>query len=212
MTDPKTVLTRRGFLLFAGVAAASTLLPTAPSWAATQGTKLPPPPRPAPRSATSAAGPAVGTRAAGTRSLRIQVVNTGERWEGVYWRDGAYVPEATRRLDALLRDFRAGKVAQMDPKLYDQLWELHQRLGSSEPWKVISAYRSPQTNAAARRTHRGVARNSFHIQAKALDVDLTDRSVRAIRQAAIGLQAGGVGQYPRSDFVHIDTGPVRSWG
>jgi uncharacterized protein YcbK (DUF882 family) len=212
MTDPKTVPTRRGFLLFAGVAAASTLLPTAPSWAATQGTKLPPPPRPAPRPAISAAGPAVGTRAAGTRSLRIQVVNTGERWEGVYWRDGAYVPEATRRLDALLRDFRAGKVAQMDPKLYDQLWELHTRLGSSEPWRVISAYRSPQTNAAARRTHRGVARNSFHIQAKALDVDLTDRSVRAIREAAIGLQAGGVGQYPRSDFVHIDTGPVRSWG
>jgi len=173
MTDPKTVPTRRGFLLFAGVAAASTLLPTAPSWAATQGTKLPPPPRPAPRPATSAAGPAVGTRAAGTRSLRIQVVNTGERWQGVYW---------------------------------------HTRLGSSEPWRVISAYRSPQTNAAVRRSHGGVARNSFHIQAKALDVDLTDRSVRAIRQAAIGLQAGGVGQYPRSDFVHIDTGPVRSWG
>ncbi|MCZ8311025.1 MAG: DUF882 domain-containing protein [Magnetospirillum sp.] len=212
MTDPKTVPTRRGFLLFAGVAAASTLLPPSPSWANAKTASVPPPPRPAPRPATSAAGPAVGTRPAGTRSLRIQVVNTGERWEGVYWRDGVYVPEATRRLDALLRDFRAGKVAQMDPKLYDQLWELHTRLGSSEPWRVISAYRSPQTNAAARRTHRGVARNSFHIQAKALDVDLTDRSVRAIREAAIGLQAGGVGQYPRSDFVHIDTGPVRSWG
>lgn len=208
MTDPKTVPTRRGFLLFAGAAAAA-LLPTTPSFAATPATNVPSPPRPAPR---SAAGPAVGTRPGGTRSLRLQVVNTGERWEGVYWRDGAYVPEATRRLDALLRDHRAGKVAQMDPKLYDQLWELHTRLGSSEPWRVISAYRSPQTNATVRKSHGGVARNSFHIQAKALDVDLTDRSVRAIRQAAIGLQAGGVGQYPRSDFVHIDTGPVRSWG
>jgi uncharacterized protein YcbK (DUF882 family) len=206
MTDPKTVPTRRRFLLFA--AAASTLLPVAPSWAAAQPSAALPVPRPAPRPA----GPAVGTRPAGTRSLRIQVVNTGERWEGVYWRDGAYVPEATRRLNALLRDHRAGKVAQMDPKLYDQLWELHARLGSSEPWRVISAYRSPQTNAAVRSTQGGVARNSFHIQGKALDVDLTDRSVRAIRQAAIGLQAGGVGQYPRSDFVHIDTGPVRSWG
>ena len=207
MNDPKTEPTRRRFLLFAG-AAASTLLPTAPSWAAAQETTVPPPPRPTPRPA----GPAVGLRPAGTRSLRLQVVNTGERWEGVYWRDGAYVPEATRRLDALLRDHRAGRVAQMDPKLFDQLWELHERLGSSEPWRVISAYRSPQTNAAVRRAQGGVARNSFHIQAKALDVDLTDRSVRAIRQAAIGLQAGGVGQYPRSDFVHIDTGPVRSWG
>lgn len=148
----------------------------------------------------------------GRAGLKLQIVNTGERWEGVYWRDGNYVPEATRKLDALLRDYRAGAVTRMDAKLYDQLWELHQRLGSSEPWRVISAYRSPRTNAAARKSHGGVARNSFHISGRAVDVDLTDRSVRAIRQAAVSLQAGGVGQYPRSDFVHIDTGPVRTWG
>jgi uncharacterized protein YcbK (DUF882 family) len=143
--------------------------------------------------------------------LRLQVVNTGERFEGVYWRDGNYVPETLQRLDRVLRDHRAGAVTRMDPKLYDMLWEMQQRLDTSEPWRVISAYRSPQTNAAVRK-QGGVARNSFHLHGKALDVDLTDRSTRAIRQVAVGLQAGGVGQYPRSDFVHIDTGPVRVWG
>ncbi|MBI3504924.1 MAG: DUF882 domain-containing protein [Proteobacteria bacterium] len=192
---------RRGFLLFAASATASLILPARSALAA----KPKRPPAVAPSSP-------VPVRPTGVRALKLQIVNTGERWEGVYWRDGNYVPEATRKLDALLRDYRAGAVTRMDAKLYDQLWELHQRLGSSEPWRVISAYRSPRTNAAARKSHGGVARNSFHISGRAVDVDLTDRSVRAIRQAAVSLQAGGVGQYPRSDFVHIDTGPVRTWG
>jgi uncharacterized protein YcbK (DUF882 family) len=201
MTDRFEAPARRGFL-FLAAAAAALIVPAGQAFAA----------KPKPAAKPAGVPPAPGLRPGATRSLRLQIVNTGERWEGVYWRDGAYVPEATRRLDALLRDYKAGQIAHMDPKLYDQLWEIHQRLGSSEPWKVVSAYRSPKTNAAARKSHGGVARNSFHIHAKALDVDLADRSVTAIRQAAISLQAGGVGQYPRSDFVHIDTGPVRSWG
>jgi uncharacterized protein YcbK (DUF882 family) len=169
------------------------------------------PAKPAPaRNLGPPSGP-VALRPASSRALRLQVVNTGERFDGVYWRDGAYVPETLQRLDRVLRDHRAGAVTRMDPKLYDMLWEMQQRLGTDDPWRVISAYRSPQTNAAVRK-QGGVARNSFHLHGKALDVDLTDRSTRAIRQVAVGLQAGGVGQYPRSDFVHIDTGPVRVWG
>jgi len=202
MTDRFEAPARRGFMFLAAAAAASLIVPASPAFAA----------KPKPAAKNVAAPPPPGLRPGSTRTLRLQIVNTGERWEGVYWRDGAYVPEATRRLDALLRDHKAGQIAHMDPKLYDQLWEIHQRLGSSEPWKVVSAYRSPKTNAAARKSHGGVARNSFHIKAKALDVDWADRSVKAIRQAAISMQAGGVGQYPRSDFVHLDTGPVRSWG
>jgi uncharacterized protein YcbK (DUF882 family) len=169
------------------------------------------PAKPAPaRNLGPPSGP-VALRPASSRALRLQVVNTGERFDGVYWRDGAYVPETLQRLDRVLRDHRAGAVTRMDPKLYDMLWEMQQRLGTDDPWRVISAYRSPQTNAAVRK-QGGVARNSFHLHGKALDVDLTDRATRAIRQVAVGLQAGGVGQYPRSDFVHIDTGPVRVWG
>jgi uncharacterized protein YcbK (DUF882 family) len=201
MFDRHEPPSRRGFLFLAAGATASLILHAGDALAA----------KPKKR-ALGAPVSDVPVRPSSVRSLKLQIVNTGERWDGVYWRDGAYVPEATRKLDNLLRDYRAGAVTHMDPKLYDQMWELHQRLGSSEPWRVISAYRSPRTNAAARKSHRGVARNSFHIQGKALDIDLADRSVRAIRQAAMSLQAGGVGQYPRSDFVHIDTGPVRNWG
>lgn len=169
------------------------------------------PSKPAPaRNLGPASGP-VATRPSSIRALSLQVVNTGERFNGVYWREGNYVPETLQRLDRVLRDHRAGAVTRMDPKLFDMLWEMQQRLDTTEPWRVISAYRSPQTNAAVRK-QGGVARNSFHLHGKALDVDLTDRATRAIRQIAVGLNAGGVGQYPRSDFVHIDTGPVRVWG
>lgn len=166
-------------------------------------------PKPA-RNLGPPSGP-VPLRPAGQRSLSLQVVNTGERFDAVYWRDGNYLPEALQRLDRVLRDHRAGVVAHMDPKLYDIMWEMQQRLDVSEPWRVISAYRSPKTNAAARK-QGGVARNSFHLHARAVDIDLASRSTRALRQVAVQLQAGGVGQYPRSDFIHIDTGPVRVWG
>jgi uncharacterized protein YcbK (DUF882 family) len=201
-------------LLFAGLAAG--LVSAAPGLAEAAEQKKAPvkrtasaTPKPA-RNLGPASGP-VPLRPAGQRSLALQVVNTGERFDAVYWRDGNYVPEALQRLDRVLRDHRAGVVAHMDPKLYDMMWEMQQRLDVSEPWRVISAYRSPKTNAAARK-HGGVARNSFHLHARAVDIDLASRSTRAIRQVAVQLQAGGVGQYPRSDFIHIDTGPVRVWG
>jgi len=202
MFDRHEPPSRRGFLFLAAAAATSLILPSGDALAA----------KPKAKRAVVAPSSPVPVRPSSTRALKLQIVNTGERFDAVDWRDGKYLPEATRRLDALLRDYKIGAVTHMDPKLYDQMWELHQRLGSSEPWRVISAYRSPRTNAAARKSHGGVARNSFHIHGRALDIDLADRSVRAIRQAAVSLQAGGVGQYPRSDFVHIDTGPVRSWG
>jgi uncharacterized protein YcbK (DUF882 family) len=204
MFDRHEPPTRRGFLLFAAAAAGSLIVPTDAIAAKPKAKKRP--------VSTTAPSTPVAVRPASERTISLQVVNTGERWSGAYWRDGAYLPEAMRRLDTLLRDYRAGAVTRMDPALYDQMWEIHQRVGSSEPWRVISAYRSPRTNAAVRKSRGGVARNSFHIQGRALDIDLADRSVRAIRQAATALQAGGVGQYPRSDFVHIDTGPVRTWG
>jgi uncharacterized protein YcbK (DUF882 family) len=203
MTDRHEPPSRRGFLTLAAASFGILSLSASPVLAAAKRAK---------RVVSTGPSLPVPVRPASERVLRLQVVNTGEKWDGVYWRDGNYLPDAMRRLDAVLRDYKAGAVTHMDPALYDQLWEIHQRVGSSEPWRVISAYRSPRTNAASRKTHRGVARNSFHIQGRAIDIDLADRSVRAIRQAAQSLQAGGVGQYPRSEFVHIDTGPVRNWG
>jgi len=210
MFDRHEPPTRRGFLFLAAAAASSLILP---------GDALAAKPKPKVKKRPAARPDLRGTpstpvvvRPSSERLLSVQVVNTGESWSGVYWREGTYLPEAMQRLDTLFRDYRVGAVTRMDPALYDQMWEIHQRVDSSEPWRVISAYRSPRTNAAVRKARGGVARNSFHIEGRALDIDLADRSVRAIRQAATSLQAGGVGQYPRSDFVHIDTGPVRNWG
>lgn len=182
---------RRRFLSF-GLAAASALaLPTVFA---------------APRSA-EAAVPAAGA----VRRLNLHNVNTGERFNEVYWANGAYRQEALRKLDLLLRDHRAGAVQRFDPKLFDLLAQLHGRMESSEPFHVICGYRSRQTNAVARRRSRGVAKDSYHTRAMAIDVFLPDRGLKGLMQEAKLMKAGGVGYYPRSNFVHVDTGPVRSW-
>jgi len=145
------------------------------------------------------------------RRLSLINVNTRESFDGVFWRDGRYVEEALRQLNVLLRDHRAGKVAEMDRALFDQLYVLHQNLGSRSAFKVISAYRSDETNAAKRKKSRRVARNSYHCEGMAIDVCLDDVRFEGLYKTAIGLRAGGVGRYRRDGFVHVDTGPVRSW-
>jgi uncharacterized protein YcbK (DUF882 family) len=110
-----------------------------------------------------------------------------------------------------LRDFRSGDVAPIDRQLLDLLVELHRRSGSRKPFQIISGYRSPKTNAVLASASSGVAKHSMHMEAKAIDIRLSDVMLRDLRDTAIGMQAGGVGFYPRSDFVHVDTGRVRRW-
>lgn len=145
------------------------------------------------------------------RRLSLHNINTREEFNGVYWRNGVYVPDAMRDLNVLLRDHRAAKVAQIDHRLFDALWDVCQALDSSEPYKVICGYRSRQTNSAKRRVSRGVARESYHTRGMAVDVALEGRSLRAVAGQAKALETGGVGVYPRSGFVHLDVGPVRAW-
>lgn len=145
------------------------------------------------------------------RRLWLHNINTGEQFKGVYWRDGRYAPDATRELNVLLRDHRAAKVAPINPRLFDALWDVCQALDADEPYKVICGYRSRQTNASKRRVSRGVARESYHTRGMAVDVALEGRSLRAVAGQAKALETGGVGVYPRSGFVHLDVGPVRTW-
>lgn len=145
------------------------------------------------------------------RKLSLVNINTQERFDGIYWADGAYVQEAVRRIDTLLRDHRANKVCQYDRSLFDALWQVRRALDTDEPFEVVCGYRSRATNAAARRQRRGVARDSYHVKGMAVDVRMNGRGVPAISRAAIDLGAGGVGTYRRSGFVHMDTGPVRTW-
>ena len=158
--------------------------------------------------ATAEAAPLPG---ASVRRLALHNINTGERFDDVYWANGAYRPEALRTLDVLLRDHRAHQVCRTDPRLFDVLWQVRQKLDSAEPYQVICGYRSRKTNALARRRHRGVAKESYHTRGMAVDVVLPDRNLKGIAQQAMALEAGGVGYYPRSGFVHMDVGPVRNW-
>lgn len=147
----------------------------------------------------------------GQRSLSFYNLHTDERLRATYWADGQYIPEALREIDRVLRDFRTGDVHAMDRKLLDLLVALHARMETREPFAVISGYRSPKTNAMLADASSGVARRSLHMDGKAIDVRIPGRKLADLRKAAVALRMGGVGYYPRSDFVHVDTGRVRAW-
>jgi len=145
------------------------------------------------------------------RRLSFFHTHTGESLEIVYARDGRYIAPALDRINEFLSDFRTGDVADVDPGLLDTLYEVREALGSDEPLEVISAYRSPATNEMLRSQSTGVARDSQHLLGKAIDVRLRGTPTSRLRDAAIAIERGGVGYYPESDFVHLDTGRVRRW-
>jgi uncharacterized protein YcbK (DUF882 family) len=150
-------------------------------------------------------------RIAPRRALAFHHLHTGEALDVTYWAQGHYQPDALHRINRLLRDFRTGDVYPIDRRLLDVLAALHQRLRSRAPFLVVSGYRSPATNAMLASLSEGVATNSLHLDGRAIDVRLPDRPLGTLHSAALGLQAGGVGYYPHSDFVHLDVGPVRRW-
>ncbi|HZT51194.1 MAG TPA: DUF882 domain-containing protein [Stellaceae bacterium] len=159
-----------------------------------------------------AAAPALAVpRMPQRRALALSHRHTGERLALVYWADGRYVPGALRRIDWLLRDYRTGEVHPIDPRLLDLLAALGARLGVGAPIEIVSGYRSPATNAILARESEAVATNSLHMSGRAIDIRVPGRSTWAVRQAALALRGGGVGYYPRSEFVHIDVGSVRHW-
>lgn len=147
----------------------------------------------------------------GERRVSFVHTHTGERFATTYWGDGAYLEGELARVDDFLRDFRTGERHPIDPALLDELHELAVATGTRAPFQVISAYRSPGTNAELRATRGGQASHSLHMTGQAIDIRLADVSTASIRDAALDLRRGGVGYYPGSDFVHVDTGRVRRW-
>ena len=145
------------------------------------------------------------------RELTFHHTHTEEELHIVYWRTGSYVPEALDAVNRFLRDFRTGDQVSIDPHLLDVLHTLALATGTKSSFHVISGYRSPQTNASLRKRRRGVARNSQHLRGRAIDVRLEDVDTTTLRDTAIALGRGGVGYYKKSRFVHVDTGPVRTW-
>jgi uncharacterized protein YcbK (DUF882 family) len=147
-----------------------------------------------------------------TRSLAMYNTHTGESVNLVYCEKGYYVPGALHEINYFFRDFRANQIKPIDPRLLDLLHAIHQASDSSKPFNLVSGYRSARTNAMLASQSEGVARHSMHIEGKAADINLPGRQLSILQRIALALQFGGVGYYPRSGFVHVDTGRVRHWG
>ncbi len=145
------------------------------------------------------------------RRLRFEQIHTHEQLDVCYYELGQYLPDALAQINHLLRDFRTRESKPIDVKLLDQLAELYQATGSSGVFQIISAYRSPATNEQLRNTRTGIDEHSLHMEGRAIDVRLTDVPTQTLHAATLSLQRGGVGYYAVSNFVHLDTGPVRSW-
>jgi len=145
------------------------------------------------------------------RTLSFLHLHTGEKLSATYWVEGEYVDEGLHALNRLLRDHRSGESHSMDKELFDLLFSLRESMDSSKPFHVISAFRSPKTNAMLSSKSRGVAKSSLHMQGKAIDIRLPGRDLQQLHKAARALKGGGVGLYTKSDFVHVDTGRVRYW-
>lgn len=144
-------------------------------------------------------------------SLRFRNINTGDAY-AVKFNGGKLAAKDLSQLNHLMRDRHTGQIKRIDPNLFVKLNQLQQRLGfRNAEIQVLSGYRSAKTNAAMRRIHKGVASNSYHIRGQAVDFRISGVPLNKVRVAAESLSNGGVGYYPRSNFVHVDTGPVRTW-
>ena len=185
----RTGLHRRAFLGFSAAAAAAAFSPVR-------------------------AHAATAPKKAVLRSLSFFNTHTGERLKTTYCCDGKYQPEALKEINHILRDWRVDQVKPIDPRLLDLLHELSGTLETDAPFHIISGYRSPVTNATLRTrggTHTGVATQSLHMVGKAIDIRVPGVKLDHLRGAARSLKLGGVGYYPSSNFVHVDTGRVRFW-
>jgi uncharacterized protein YcbK (DUF882 family) len=145
------------------------------------------------------------------RSLGFFNTHTGERLKAIYWEKGHYITESLAEINQVLRDHRANEVENIDTQLLDLLFALQSNLEIREPFHVISGYRSAKTNAALQAAGSGVAQDSLHRVGKAIDIRTPGRELRVLHKAAVVLRGGGVGYYPKSDFVHVDVGRVRYW-
>jgi uncharacterized protein YcbK (DUF882 family) len=157
--------------------------------------------------------PALASLAAPVRERVLTLYNThtGERAQATYWADGEYVESEIALMNRLLRDHRSGQVFAIEHRLFDTLHNLQVLTGARTDFHVISGYRSAATNALLRRQGRGVAKESLHTHGKAIDIRLPGHKLSDLQRAALALRAGGVGYYPQSDFIHLDTGRVRAW-
>lgn len=154
---------------------------------------------------------AYGSSAGRAKSLAFTNLHTGENLSTEFWAEGKFIPEALSQINRILRDHRTDEISAIDPALLNLLHRLRLRTESEQPFHVISGYRSPISNATLRARSAGVATRSLHMRGMAIDIALPGRNLIDLQRAALSLRAGGVGYYPKSGFIHVDTGRVRHW-
>lgn len=147
----------------------------------------------------------------GERLLRLYNTHTGESLRSVFWAEGKFIPEALQDINKLLRDHRNNKIASIDPQLLTLLDQVSSKFGDQHVLHVISGYRSPESNAKLHANSQGVAKHSLHMDGKAIDIRIPGKELAQLHKAAIAVRGGGVGYYPESQFVHMDTGRIRYW-
>lgn len=145
------------------------------------------------------------------KTLDFYNLHTEEKLSVNYWINGQYIKQALRKINHILRDHRTNIMKTIDTELLDLLFSVKKGLNVKEPFRIISGYRSPQTNENLSSNSSGVAKNSYHLKGMAIDVSLEGMNIKKIRDYAMKLEKGGVGFYPQSNFVHLDVGPVRHW-
>jgi uncharacterized protein YcbK (DUF882 family) len=145
------------------------------------------------------------------KSLAFYNIHTAEKLKTVYWTEGNYLADSLREINYVLRDPRNNEVHDIDTRLLDLLFAIRQEIETNQPFHVISGYRSADTNAFLRAHTKGVAENSLHLVGKAIDIRSPGKDLRSLHKVAMTLKGGGVGYYPKSDFVHIDIGRARYW-
>ncbi len=146
------------------------------------------------------------------RRIKMYSGRTGERIDMIYWVEGKYIKESVQEVHRFMRDWRTNDVKFIDLRTIDVMAAAHNLLDSSEPYMLLSGYRSPKTNNMLRARSKGVAKNSLHMKGQAADLRLSSRSVSQVSRAAAACKGGGVGRYSGSNFVHMDCGPLRVWG
>lgn len=145
------------------------------------------------------------------KTIALHHPQTGNQLNITYFEQGRYLKDALLEIDHLLRDYHSGAIHRIDPVLIDQLHDLKQLLGARKPVQVVSAYRSPYTNASLRNHSHRVAKHSLHMEGRAIDIRIEGVPTAIVKKAALAMRRGGVGYYPSADFVHLDTGEIRSW-
>jgi uncharacterized protein YcbK (DUF882 family) len=157
--------------------------------------------------------PASAVQGSGDRTLWFHHTHTGETQSFTFKRNGVYDNAVLRQLNVFLADWRTKEPTNMDPALFDLLWQIYNAVDGRQPINIVSSYRSPKTNNMLRAKSSGVAENSQHMRGKAMDIFIPGVNLSKLREAAMKFQVGGVGYYPTSGspFVHVDTGSVRAW-